>query len=203
MPPLQAVPFAPTIFSESSLPPSPSLSLGYLVGTNRQWGESPRAAPGHPIGDGCLACLPQASCFGRFAPGHVFRGLADPGLGPSLWSVATARWDDRDWPPYGRWTHPPTHARRSDPPACGLISVPFCPTCYHAEAVLTGLVSRRKLGCCLLCGLCACKRTSRGGLPACLLTFGCDAHCCYGALLFEPLTQRVISTETHSGPPGF
>ena len=67
------------LFGEPSPYPSPSLSLGYLVGTNWLRGESPRAAPGHPLGDGCLACLPQASCLWRLAPRPCFQGLADLG----------------------------------------------------------------------------------------------------------------------------
>ena len=107
------------LFSESSPYPSPSLSQGYLVGTNRLWGESPRAAPGHPLGDGCLACLPQASCLRRLAPDRtygVLRTWARPvfvvGHHCPLGMTGSSS-------PYRWWTSPPTNAGRNDPPASG------------------------------------------------------------------------------------
>ena len=62
--------------------------------------------------------------------------------------------------------------------------------------------SRRKLGCCLLYGLCACKRTIWDGFPARLLADGSDAWVA-SAPTSESLMQRASSKEMHSGPPGF
>ena len=116
------------LFSESSLYPSPSLSLGYPVGTNRQRGESPRAAPGHPLGDGCLACLPQASCFRRLTPGiasGISRTWAMPFfvVGHHCPSGMTGSSG-----PYRWWTSPPTNAARKDPPGLRAIHGPGQPS---------------------------------------------------------------------------
>ena len=118
-------------FCESSLYPSPSLSLGYLVGTNRLWGESPRAAPGHPLGDGCLACLPQASCLRRSAPDHaygVLRTWARPvfvvGHHCPSGMVGSSS-------PYRWWTSPPTNAGHNDPPAFGRFMGLVSPVLWH------------------------------------------------------------------------
>ena len=105
------------LLCESSLYPSPSLSLGYLVGTNRLWGESPHAAPGHPLGDGCLACLPQAACFRRLAPGRAYGVLWTWAVPVFVVGHHCPMRMAGSSGPYRWWTSPPTNAGRYDPPA--------------------------------------------------------------------------------------